>query len=74
MTINIFRSVGNFRSVRPSRGVCLLGWRRIARGGVSGGFGVSTDVSLLVVTCRLRGFEIMMIVLWMGCLGDVMIR
>lgn len=44
------------------------------RRGVSGGFGVSTDVSLLVVTCRLRGFEIMMIVLWMGCLGDVMIR
>lgn len=45
MTINIFRSVGNFRSVRPWRGVCLLGCAV-----VSGGFGVSTDVSLLVVT------------------------
>lgn len=43
-------------------------------GRVSGGFDVSTDVSLLVVTCRSRGFEIMMIVLRMGCLGDVMIR
>lgn len=46
MTINIFRSVGNFRSVRPWRGVCLLGCARRSREDL----GVSADVSLLVVT------------------------